>query len=447
MEPLPLKVMLSKPVAPSGLEALGRTHYSYGFAARNFTRMLQEAGCAVAPLAHPERFKTSVFGQTLGLHGSAHPHLIFRSTEDIRTVPGAWNIACFAWEFDVLSEPGPADEPVLRQQTTMLGTVEEIWAPCRFTEGVLRTYGFENVRFVPSPVFPPLAPRGPRSAAWEVPSERLACPLVCFSSNMMVDGYDADLEEDYVAIERDRAGPLADQARLALAIAQGGRIFVSVLNPYDRRKNLANMIDGFLMATQGVENAVLVIKLITSGEVERPAGYLYHQLRGLLGRPHCIDEDRIVLAGGFWTDEEMGALFNGADFYLCTSLAEGQNAPLLEAIRHGCAPVSTANTAMADYIDSDTAVVIGERRFSGLVPGLAAEASRRLFSTDFADRYAVAEAVQRALLLSRADIERLAAAAFARAKPNFWIEDVAPIAIGRLGEIDRALAPARLRDA
>ena len=436
----PLRVLLSKPVAPSGVAALGRTHYSYGFAARNFTRMLGEAGLDVRAIPYPEQLKSPTFAHSIGLDGPAHPHLIFRSTEDIRPIHGAYNIACFAWEFDVLSGPGLGQEPVLGEQTTMLSLCDEIWAPCKFTRSVLEAHGFEGVRFVPSPVFAPLTKRdGDKAAAWAVPGDRLSCPMVSFSSNFVVEGYDADIEDDFENIERRYAQPLTRQPRLRNVVDKGGRVFVSVLNPYDKRKNLANMIDGFLLATQGRDDAVLVIKLITSGIVEKPAGYLYHQLRLLLGRPHCVNDDRIILCGGYWSDEELAALFNGADFYLCTSIAEGQNAPLLEAIRHGCAPVTTANTAMADYISPDTAVVIPEQRFSSLIPDLAADIARRRFSVDFCDRYAVAGAVRSALQLSQAEIDRLAEAAYACAAPKFWIEAVTPMAVDRLQEIARDL--------
>lgn len=437
----PLRVLLSKPVGASGTAALGRTHYSYGFAARNFTRMLKEAGAEPVEVPHPEQFKGPAFAAAVGLDGPAHPHLIFRSTEDIRPIHGAYNIACFAWEFDVLSGPRLGQDPVLGEQTTMLRLCDEIWAPCRFTEKVLHAHGFDNVRFVPSPVFPALGDRSAgKAAAWDIPKDALSCELVSSSSNFVVGGYDADIEDDWEALERRHAKPLGEQPKLKQVIEAGGRVFVSVLNTYDRRKNLANMIDGFLLAMEGRDDAVLVIKLITSGIVEKPAGYLYHQLRLILGRPHCVRDDRIILCGGFWTDEEMGALFNGADFYLCTTIAEGQNAPLLEAVRYGCLPVTTANTAMADYIDETTAVVIAEQRFSSLVNDLAADVAGRRYATDYADRFAVADAVTRALTLDDATIASLAARGFAVAKPGFWIEDVTPVALGRLREISDALA-------
>ena len=64
-----------------------------------------------------------------------------------------------------------------------------------------------------------------------------------------------------------------------------------------------------------------------------------------------IESDRIAFFNAFLSEAQMTALYSLADFYLCTSVAEGQNLPLLEAMAHGTVPVTTANTAMLDYID------------------------------------------------------------------------------------------------
>lgn len=428
-------VFVSRPVAASGVAALGRTHYSYGFAARSFTRMLGEAGLTVTPVAHPEQFKSSTYAQVNGLGEAGRPHLIFRSTEEIRTIPGAYNIACFAWEFDVLSEPGLPHVPALEAQTTMLSTCDEVWAPSRFTESVLRAHGITRTCFLPAPVFAPLWQRLGDRSSWDLLADAPSIELVSTSGNFLF-GYPIDVEEDYVRLELLHARPLGAQPRLRKVIEQGGRIFTSVLNPYDKRKNLPNLIDGFMLATQGREDCVLVLKLITSGVVENPAGYLYHQLRLLLGHPHCVQDDRILLVGGYLSDEKMSALYNGSDFYLCTSIAEGQNVPILEAMLHGCLPVSTLNTAMADYLTPDDCVPIRERRFTGVISGLAGDVAGRRYGVDYADRYAIAEAVEAALALPSAEVERRAQCAREVVRSGYSPEALAPRALRRLSEVD-----------
>jgi glycosyltransferase involved in cell wall biosynthesis len=400
--------------------------------------MLTEAGVQVVPITYPEQFKSAAFARSMGLDGPAHPHLIFRSTEEIRPIAGAYNIACFAWEFDVLSTPGLAHQPVLDQQTSMLAACDEIWAPSSFTEKVLRNHGLTNTRLIPSPVFPPLAPRPQDKSSLAEVADVLSCETASFSANFLF-GYEADIESDYEALEQRYARPLGRQRRLAEVVDKGGRIFLSVLNPYDKRKNLATMIDGFLLAAQGHDDMVLVLKLITSGVVEGPAGYLYHQLRLILGHPHCLHDDRIILVGGYLSDAQMGALFNAADYYLCTSIAEGQNAPILESMAYGCCPISTRNTAMADYLDDANSVSIGERRYSGIISGLAGDVASRPYAVDYCDRFAVADAISQAMDLTPGDLERMGAAARAAVQASHATSTVTPKILKRLAEVQRAL--------
>ena len=55
-------------------------------------------------------------------------------------------------------------------------------------------------------------------------------------------------------------------------------------------------------------------------------------------------------------------LYRFASAYLCTSLAEGQNLPLMEAMSHGVVPITTQHTAMLDFIDDQNALVIATTR-------------------------------------------------------------------------------------
>jgi glycosyltransferase involved in cell wall biosynthesis len=55
-------------------------------------------------------------------------------------------------------------------------------------------------------------------------------------------------------------------------------------------------------------------------------------------------------------------LYRFSSAYLCSSLAEGQNPPLQEAMAYGVVPVTTRHTAMLDYIREDNAVIIRSQR-------------------------------------------------------------------------------------
>ena len=431
------KLLVSRPsVAPQGSEALGQTHYSYGFAAHKFQRMLEQEGVRVLTIAHPEQFKTETFARSMGLNEGAYAHLMFRSTESIRPIPGAYNIAHFAWEFPYLKADASPDEPIIELQTHMLNLCDEVWVCCRYSARVLEEHGIGNIHIVPSPIEVASPGRGSKALAWEQLGHAESIHLVSFSTNFQGLPFELDREEDYVKLARTNARPLGRQPRLQTALEKGGPVVLSVLNPYDKRKNLANLIEGFLLATAGRDDAVLVIKLATSGVVELPEGYLYHQIRLLFGRPHCLDEDRVIFVGGYLSDADMTALYRGADLYLCTSIAEGQNLPLLEAMAHECVPVSVRNTAMMDYITEENAVVIAESEYKGVFSGLGGDVSGKTYPISLCDRYQIADAVGRAINLSTDKVERMRAACRATVEQGYGPDVVFQRVLARLQAID-----------
>jgi len=75
-----------------------------------------------------------------------------------------------------------------------------------------------------------------------------------------------------------------------------------------------------------------------------------------------IDSNKIWLTTEYLTDEVLSDLYRFASAYLCTSLAEAQNLPLMEAMSRGVVPITTRHTAMLDFIDDDNAVVLETTR-------------------------------------------------------------------------------------
>ena len=384
-------------------QSLGKAHYSYGFAQRAFSQMLAVNGVPVRLVVNPEQFKTPDYAQAHQIAAGQRLHLIFRSTADIRPIRGAYNVACFAWEFETLKADGLPEEYIVEDQVRMLRTCDEVWTPCRFTERVLRLYGVSRVRVIPAPIAAKPQTRPARRTAFDDFGLFEATPLVSSS---------AGDEAFFNRLTEEHAGPLGSQPRVRRVLETGGTVFLTVCNPYDKRKNLASLIEGFLLATQGRDDVVLIAKLVTSGMFEPPAGYLFHQIRVLFGIPHCLKEESIVLMSGHLSDAEMDSLYGASDFYVCTSMAEGQNLPLMEAMSAGCVPVSTSNTAMTDYVRPDNAIIIEEGRYSGLISGLAGDVAGKRLTIDYADRYQVAAAIGRALELD--DQARAAKAEAAR---------------------------------
>ena len=392
-------ILVSRPPVAHGGEALGHAHYSYGFAARYFEQMFAEAGVAIKPIRHPEQFKTAAFAQTHGLtqgpNTDRYIHLMFRSTEHLRPIQGCYNIACFAWEFPVLKTRGRSDESRVEQQAQMLSLCDEVWTPCRYGVDVLRRNGLKSTHYIPAPVPRPEPPGAGREAAMRTLSLVETMHLCSISAPRM------EVAERIVA---KAVKPLQFQPSLKAVLERGGKIFLTVCNPGDLRKNLVNLIDGFLMAARERDDCVLVVKLATSGSRREPVGYVHEVLKGLFGAPHALDEAQVIFIGGYIPDEQMDALYDLADFYLCASIAEGQNLPLLEAMARGCVPVSTCNTAMMDYLDEKCAVIVEEARYLGLIAGTAADVAGERFEISSADRFQVARGVGDALDLTPDDI-------------------------------------------
>lgn len=424
-------ILISRPGMATAAASLGKAHYSYGFAASKFTAMLGNRQVPMRLIDAPERFKSPLYARLAQLDDAEHLHLIFRSTEEIRTIPGAYNVACFAWEFEALKSDGVPEESIVFDQVRMLSGCQEVWVPCTYTRDVLVKYGVVNTHVIPAPIALPEGKGGDRATEFAKIASREAVPLVTRSSGN---------EEAFKQLARRYSAPLEKHPQVQRAV-RARKLFLTICNPYDKRKNLVSMIEGFLMATQGDDDAVLLVKLVTSGQFEQPSGYLFHQMRVIFGNPHCLHEEKVVLLSGYLDDEEMSALYRSADFYVCSSIAEGQNLPLLEAMVHGCCPISVRNTAMADYIDETNAITIAECRYSGLQSGLAGHVAQTRLTTDFADRFQIGEAIERALGMSEEEREAKAQAAIRTVREQFAPRRVFDAMIKRLEAVRPQLVP------
>lgn len=426
-------VLISRPRTGKKPLLLGEPDYAYEIVAERFASLLEEHDFVVTTIDVPEQFKNQAFADTHGLGQGEHLHLIFRNTEDIRPIPSAYNVACFSWNFDALKNSGPADELILKDQVRMLRACDEIWVPSLHAQAVLAAHGIDRAFVIPAPI--------PQPAAVPVDRHDALGSLAMVESTPLVTHTSAG-ERSFHQLAEKYARRLGSQPRLKRALA-GGRIILTVCDATNPRKNLAAMIEGFLMAAADRDDVVLLVKLVNSGSMESPSAYLFHQIRGLFGHPHCLHEDRVLFFAGALSDAELGQLYTTADFYLSASLGEAQNLPLLEAMAHGAVPVSVRNSGMADYIDEEDAVVIDERRFAGLAPALTPELAQMRLETSFADRYQIAEAIGRALALDEIAREAKSRAARDRAAARYAPDKVYDAIVARLKVVRPALMPTR----
>ncbi|TVV70743.1 glycosyltransferase [Sphingomonas solaris] len=196
-------------------------------------------------------------------------------------------------------------------------------------------------------------------------------------------------------------------------------LFVTVLNVHDHRKQLRPMLEGFVAFSQTHPDAVLLVKASTPHRgVSINHVLLHEQIAEPGAHPRMLVSDRVWITDDVLTRTEMEQLYDAGAFYLCTSHAEGQNLPLLEAMARGAVPVSVDHTAMADYIRPDNAVPIRSTR-----QPFGMRLSRRYGMTGLATHFVEAADVRMALAeaaaLGEADYAARSAAACATVRNDY----------------------------
>lgn len=294
--------------------------------------------------------------------GGAPPvHVAFKPFDEIRLLKGAINVAHVAWEFSVL--PRFARLPaghykqanIFNDYVHTLDGLDEIWVGCDYTRQIFAREGLTRVAVIPAPIKVPdrlFKVDTPRLG--EESSQPALVQMECSADQIRRASGDAPLP----------VRPSGLHLRIASCRSREGKVFVAVLNPGDRRKNLAALMLGFQKHCEraGADD-LLLIKLVLDGHVNTIQSAVRHQLPERFSEVCCsfeqIDCKNIVLLDGRLSEAEMSWIFRSADFYLCTSSAEGQNLPILEAMAHGVVPISPAVTAMADYVSEENGIVLG----------------------------------------------------------------------------------------
>jgi glycosyltransferase involved in cell wall biosynthesis len=75
-----------------------------------------------------------------------------------------------------------------------------------------------------------------------------------------------------------------------------------------------------------------------------------------------IDSNAVWLTTAQLAEPVLARIYRFSAAYLCSSLAEGQNQLLQEAMAWGVVPITTRHTAMLDYICEDNAAIISSQR-------------------------------------------------------------------------------------
>jgi glycosyltransferase involved in cell wall biosynthesis len=178
--------------------------------------------------------------------------------------------------------------------------------------------------------------------------------------------------------------------------------------------------------------AVLLVKLVVSKKNSNMSISAIEDVTARFERPISLESTRIFFLFDYLSDEQMRALYAISDFYLCTSVAEGQNLPIIEAMAEGVLPVSTINTAMLDYLSSDNCVEIKTRKFSAFERETGADVARRSYAVAFCSQTDIGRALLRACRLPRAELDKLRLNAQRTVSQKFSLETVSALVSRRI---------------
>ena len=350
----PIKFFLSSKIwrhgGPDGIS--GRSHYSYEIARHKFEAALRCLDIELHDVPRPEIYAAPVSRAFLD---DTCCHLIFKPAESIRLLKGMRNIAWVAWDFDRLSGREKSDlQHPFADMRRMLALPDEIWTPCEFTRRVFRAGGARHVHRIPAPIAVPRTPAPIRFP--DIPADLDKIPW----TNLRVGfGRYSEINRSFPS----RPHRLSD----IILDFYGGRqplVITSILRPHEPRKNLTALIGGFLQFHSERPDSLLLLKLVVDNKNDRLDNVLTGVLRSCISGYELIDSNAVWLATECLAEPVLADLYRFSSAYLCSSLAEGQNPPLQEAMAWGVVPITTRHTAMLDYISEDNAVIIRSRRRS-----------------------------------------------------------------------------------
>ncbi|MDR3571294.1 MAG: glycosyltransferase [Candidatus Pacebacteria bacterium] len=303
----------------------GAANYSYNIVADRLRTALRYAGLSVHDVDFPGVYTTELAINNLKQRIAPQDrfcHMAVKPLDHIELMRGVPNVIYYAWEFDRLTAQRTNNDP-RTNQLLLLRQFDKIMVPCTFQHDVFQTSGLTQTVVVPIPV-----PIGNDSDA--------------LTSALKLNAFDF----------RNRENILLDMHSLNQLYK--GRIFLSVFNPLDPRKNFRNI----LMAAASIDTHAVFIFKFTLDPNKTSTAWIIKRF-GIDGVR--VGKALIYFIPSYISEHDMHRLMQTANFALSASTAEGQNLPLLEGMAHGQIPVAPRHTAMLDYIDSDTSCVIASR--------------------------------------------------------------------------------------
>lgn len=134
-----------------------------------------------------------------------------------------------------------------------------------------------------------------------------------------------------------------------------GIVYTAIFNPFDPRKNWADLLSAFVHALGDRPDATLVLKLVIARDLaERGLLGVVSHYRSLGLKHRC----KIAIISEYLTEEQLQALAHASTYLVSATRAEGANLPLQNFLAAARPAVSPNHTAMADYFHNEMGFVV-----------------------------------------------------------------------------------------
>ena len=214
-----------------------------------------------------------------------------------------------------------------------------------------------------------------RADALIVPSKSTRDETITF-----VGGTPARFTVAYHGVDRLIFHPVddAERARVAQSLGLAGKHYVGFLGTLEPRKNVANLIRGWVQASAGLEQPPALVLAGGKGwdkEIEPALA--------------TVPSSLTVIRPGYLPLEDLPGFLSGCDLLVYPSIAEGFGLPVLEAMSCGAATLTTRQTSLPE-VGGDAVA------YCGISEGSIAQALTTLLKDDARRRALSKAAVTRA---------------------------------------------------
>jgi glycosyltransferase involved in cell wall biosynthesis len=326
---------------------LGRPEYSYYFVLKEFRPVLERLG-QVIEISNPDELVDRLYFDCL----SRGEDCVFLSFSPPHRTPIHYacpTIPVFAWEFSTIPTESWQGEPRHDWRVVLEACGRAITHSTFTVDAVRDVMGADYpIGAIPAPVWDRFAARGGQTS--ESPTRVQSVQLNL--RGLLIDSRTTDLRPYGPAGLREGTPDSFAGAAQDCQLRLDGVVYTSVFNPYDGRKNWQDMLSAFCTTFRDTPDATLVLKLTHHDIANALTDMLHHLYK------NQSYQCRIVLIHGYLADADYEALVQATSYVVNSSYGEGQCLPLMEFMSCGKPAIAPLNTAMADYIDSDSAFIV-----------------------------------------------------------------------------------------